>query len=163
MTHEIKVGQRFKKSVGDYKFRGTVVSVFDKLDGKPRFVGENAGGMLFIFAPGQVQFLADGEVEFQTPEQFLSSFETDDERNELVLRYESAEVSGLFDPEPPMQCTNGDIKPRRCLHCSAWIVLPYDGPDCCILCASGLDKTLVQYIKLVRAEKARKKALEQRT
>lgn len=44
-----QIGQRFEKQGGDYRFVGTIVAVFTKLNGIVRYVGENDDGLLFIF------------------------------------------------------------------------------------------------------------------
>lgn len=49
MDNKYIAGQRFEKVGGDYQFEGTIVSVFTKLNGKIRYVGENRDGLLFIF------------------------------------------------------------------------------------------------------------------
>ncbi len=43
------IGTKFEKVGGDYRFKGTVVAVFTKLNGTVRYVGENEDGLLFIF------------------------------------------------------------------------------------------------------------------
>lgn len=44
-----KKGQLVEKIGGDYRYFGTVVSVFKKLSGKVRIVVEDKRGLLFIF------------------------------------------------------------------------------------------------------------------
>lgn len=46
---EYKIGQKFEKQGGDYRFKGVIVAAFTKLNGTVRYVGENADGLLFIF------------------------------------------------------------------------------------------------------------------
>lgn len=50
-----KEGDEVEKNAGDYRFRGTVVSVFRKLSGVERCVVENGDGMLFIFNERQLE------------------------------------------------------------------------------------------------------------
>jgi hypothetical protein len=42
------VGDKVIKSGGDYTFEGTVVSIFQKLDGSIRYVIEDSRGILFL-------------------------------------------------------------------------------------------------------------------
>ena len=44
------IGQKVKKIGGDYTFEGIIVSKFNKLSGKERFVVENEQGILHIFS-----------------------------------------------------------------------------------------------------------------
>lgn len=44
-----QIGQKFEKRGGDYRFKGTIVAAFTKLNGTIRYVGENSDGLLFIF------------------------------------------------------------------------------------------------------------------
>lgn len=46
----VKVGDKVEKVTGDYKFPGTVVSTFQKLNGQERLVVENGDGILHIFS-----------------------------------------------------------------------------------------------------------------
>jgi hypothetical protein len=46
----IEIGDKVEKVTGDYKFKGTVVSKFQKLSGVVRFVVENEDGILHIFS-----------------------------------------------------------------------------------------------------------------
>ena len=52
MTQEstIKIGDKVKKITGDYKFEGTIVAEFAKIDGKIRYVAENSDGILHIYS-----------------------------------------------------------------------------------------------------------------
>jgi len=43
------IGQRFRKTGGDYSFEGVIVAAFKKKTGLIRYVGENEDGLLFIF------------------------------------------------------------------------------------------------------------------
>jgi len=49
MTNKFVVGQRVKKLYGDYRFKGYVVAVFQKLSQVERCVVENEDGILHIF------------------------------------------------------------------------------------------------------------------
>jgi hypothetical protein len=53
---ELQVGMRVHKIKGDYAFDGTVVALFEKLDGTERVVVESQliPGLLHIFAPHQM-------------------------------------------------------------------------------------------------------------
>lgn len=55
MSATFKVGDKVRKTSGDYKFSGTVVSVFHKKSGADRCVVENDDGLLFIFNPSQLE------------------------------------------------------------------------------------------------------------
>lgn len=63
MNSEIKVGQRFKKTGGDYEFEGEVVAIFRKrvrngmAAGPVRVVGEDDRGLLFIFDPNRIELI----------------------------------------------------------------------------------------------------------
>ncbi len=50
----MKIGDRVVKQGGDYRFRGTIVALFKKVDGKTRVVVENEDGILHIFNPLQL-------------------------------------------------------------------------------------------------------------
>jgi transcription elongation factor len=54
-SEEIKFGDKVKKVTGDYKFSGTVVSVFQKLSGQTRYVVENNDGILHIFSAANLR------------------------------------------------------------------------------------------------------------
>ncbi len=56
MNSYYKVGDKVRKTSGDYKFSGTVVSVFFKKSGAVRYVVENDDGLLFIFNGSQLDF-----------------------------------------------------------------------------------------------------------
>jgi len=56
----MNTGDKVEKVTGDYKFKGTVVSVFKKLSGKVRVVVENEDGILHIFNPEQLSKLSNG-------------------------------------------------------------------------------------------------------
>lgn len=56
MNSYYKVGDKVRKNSGDYKFAGTVVSVFFKKSGAVRYVVENDDGLLFIFNGSQLDF-----------------------------------------------------------------------------------------------------------
>ena len=45
-----KIGDRVNKITGDYKFQGTVVAAFTRLNGLERYVVENGDGILHIFS-----------------------------------------------------------------------------------------------------------------
>ncbi len=47
-------GDSVEKTSGDYRFKGTVVSVFYKISGVVRYVVENDDGLLFIFSESQL-------------------------------------------------------------------------------------------------------------
>ena len=49
------LGDKVKKTSGDYKFYGKIVSVFYKKSGARRIVVENEDGMLFIFNEKQLE------------------------------------------------------------------------------------------------------------
>lgn len=52
----LTVGDWVEKITGDYTFGGTVVAVFNKLNGGPlRVVVENKQGILHIFSPNQLR------------------------------------------------------------------------------------------------------------
>ncbi len=55
MNSYYKVGDKVRKTSGDYKFSGTVVSVFAKKSGAVRYVVENDDGLLFIFNVSQLE------------------------------------------------------------------------------------------------------------
>ncbi|MEE9401928.1 MAG: hypothetical protein V3V47_01895 [Desulfobacteria bacterium] len=59
MDHKFKIGDRVFKHVGDYEFRGTVLSAFDKLSGVRRYVVENGEGILHIFNDKQLTALVE--------------------------------------------------------------------------------------------------------
>lgn len=50
-----QVGDEVEKTAGDYRYRGTVVVIFRKLNGVERLVVENGDGMLFIFNDRQLE------------------------------------------------------------------------------------------------------------
>jgi hypothetical protein len=52
---QFQVGDDVEKTTGDYRYRGTVVAVFRKLNGAERLVVENSDGMLFIFNDRQLE------------------------------------------------------------------------------------------------------------
>lgn len=54
---DLIVGDHAIKEGGDYRFIGTVVCVFNKLNGVKRIVVENGDGILHIFAPKQLRRL----------------------------------------------------------------------------------------------------------
>ena len=47
---QFKVGDKVEKVTGDYTFKGIIVAVFKKLDGKTRYVAENGEGLLHIYS-----------------------------------------------------------------------------------------------------------------
>lgn len=49
VTYKFAVGDMVSKVGGDYRFDGTVVSVFDKISGLPRYVVEDDRGILHIY------------------------------------------------------------------------------------------------------------------
>ena len=53
----IQTGDRVRKVGGDYRFEGTVVSVFAKLSGVRRCVVEDDRGVLFIFNESQLELV----------------------------------------------------------------------------------------------------------
>lgn len=53
----MRVGDRVRKTVGDYDFDGVVVSVFQKLRGETRIVVENDDRLLHIFSEKQLEVL----------------------------------------------------------------------------------------------------------
>ena len=54
MTPKYPIGTKFEKVGGDYRFTGTIVASFTKLNGMVRYVGENEDGLLFIFNEGAI-------------------------------------------------------------------------------------------------------------
>ena len=48
-------GTKVAKVTGDYKFSGTIVAKFAKLDGKVRYVVENQDGILHIFSENNLR------------------------------------------------------------------------------------------------------------
>lgn len=50
------IGDQVRKIKG-YKFTGTVVAAFHKMDGEDRYVVENSDGLLHIFNDSQLEFL----------------------------------------------------------------------------------------------------------
>lgn len=56
----IAVGDFVEKEGGDYRFRGTVVSVFTKASGQARCVVENADGLIHIFSLTQLRKIHTG-------------------------------------------------------------------------------------------------------
>lgn len=61
MAAAISVGDTMQKIAGDYRFHGTVRSLFQKESGMWRVVLENQDGILHIFAPSQLQLLCKGK------------------------------------------------------------------------------------------------------
>lgn len=55
MEQTIEVGDKVSKKGGDYRFDGTVVSVFTKLSGVERYVVEDDRGVLHIYGPTSIQ------------------------------------------------------------------------------------------------------------
>lgn len=51
----MKVGDQVEKITGDYNFTGTVVAVFQKLNGNVRLVVENSDGILHIFSESNLK------------------------------------------------------------------------------------------------------------
>jgi len=49
MENDIKVGDKVERVNSDYRFVGTVVSVFEKTTGQTRYVVEDDRGVLFIW------------------------------------------------------------------------------------------------------------------
>lgn len=56
---EFSVKDKVEKHVGDYKFEGVVVSAFQKVSGKWRYVVENRDGILHIFSAKQLRLKGD--------------------------------------------------------------------------------------------------------
>lgn len=57
----MKVGDKVVKDTGDYTYEGTIVAVFNKLDGAQRYVVEHDElGILFIFNEEQIH-LREGQ------------------------------------------------------------------------------------------------------
>ena len=52
-------GDKVKKVTGDYAFDGIVVSVFQKLSGKTRYVVEDDRGILHIFSEKNLDLRED--------------------------------------------------------------------------------------------------------
>ena len=46
----MNIGDKVYKITGDYNFEGIIVSKFEKLSGKTRYVVENKEGILHIFS-----------------------------------------------------------------------------------------------------------------
>lgn len=60
---QFKPGDKVVKNKGDYRYEGTIVSVFEKLSGDIRYVVEHDDlGILFIFNEQQIE-LRDGTAE----------------------------------------------------------------------------------------------------
>ena len=55
---DFQIGDRVKKVGGDYRFEGTIVSVFKKLTGQTRLVVEDTRGLLFIFNENNLEKLS---------------------------------------------------------------------------------------------------------
>lgn len=53
---KFKIGDEVEKATGGYRFKGTVVAVFRKLNQVERCVVENSDGMLFIFKELQLEY-----------------------------------------------------------------------------------------------------------
>lgn len=51
-----EVGDRVKKTGGDYRFDGQIVAKFRKRSGAIRFVVEDDRGLLFIFSSNNIEF-----------------------------------------------------------------------------------------------------------
>lgn len=47
---ELKLGDKVKKIGGDYQFEGIIISVFNKLSGKIRYVVEDDRGVCHIYS-----------------------------------------------------------------------------------------------------------------
>lgn len=52
---EFTIGSAVRKIGGDYRFDGTVVSVFQKLSGRWRLVVQDDRGVLHIFSPHNLE------------------------------------------------------------------------------------------------------------
>lgn len=57
MSKIFRIGDLVEKTIGDYRYRGYIVSIFEKRYGQVRFVVENDDGMLFIFNEGQLNLV----------------------------------------------------------------------------------------------------------
>lgn len=57
MKVKFAINDHVIKDSGDYRYKGHVVSVFEKMSGAVRYVVENEDGMLFIFNEGQLKFV----------------------------------------------------------------------------------------------------------
>lgn len=51
---KLNIGDRIRKSGGDYTFEGEVVSIFRKRSGAVRIVAEDDRGLCFIFNEAQL-------------------------------------------------------------------------------------------------------------
>lgn len=101
----IKVGDEVYKTKG-YKFPGTVVAVFKKLDGQIRLVVEDDRGSLHIFNESQVALQTPGQVyaAHQLAEMYRkrarelrSNPVTGDPRDEGVNEHENKLLAQTFD------------------------------------------------------------------
>ena len=58
---EFQIGDYVKKVTGEYQIHGTVVSVFEKIDGATRLVvehyAEGGGSFLHIYGPSNLQLV----------------------------------------------------------------------------------------------------------
>lgn len=57
-THSLSVGQRVRKSSGEFQHTGTIVAAFTTTTGKPRVVLEfdaPVAGMLHVYRPDQLK------------------------------------------------------------------------------------------------------------
>ena len=65
MTIVFGIGDYVKKVTGEYQIHGTVVSVFQKIDGATRLVvehiAEGGGSFLHIYGPNNLQMIRKGE------------------------------------------------------------------------------------------------------
>ena len=55
-------GDIVAKEVDDYTFKGMVISVFRKRSGSPRYVVENAEGIVHIFKHNQLYLVQQGSL-----------------------------------------------------------------------------------------------------
>jgi len=67
MNRQFQRGDEILKRTGDYHFRGIVVAVFQKRSdgersGLLRVVAENDCGLLFVFAPSQLELVESPNV-----------------------------------------------------------------------------------------------------
>ncbi len=53
----LKVGDKVKKTKGDYRYYGEVVAVIQKRSGVERFIVESDDGLLLIFNEQQLEFV----------------------------------------------------------------------------------------------------------
>lgn len=59
MRQELYTGDRVAKVTGDYSFEGEIVSRFDKIDGKERFVVEDDRGALHIYSESNLRLIGN--------------------------------------------------------------------------------------------------------